>query len=397
VGTISRTLLAETFAAAFASTPLADECVFLSPKRLDGTIEREVCDLMLVLRKEAILIQMKCQEDPLARTGGKLERWVKKQSKAGLSQLQGAIGTITESEIWSDHPSRGRVTFSKGEFSSVYGVVLTEHFDTSFSLETDFPLAHKGVPISYFTVNDFLNVVFELRALPEILCYLNSRRNIPTEAILRVGGESVLFEHYVLNDRSFDGWTTYDEISRILASLRPQLRKAMEAKREADAPAYEVEKLVSGLASSVEIRALGIRESHLKIQEELLDLPLVERRKLGSQLLYVREKVRGSSAPSCLAHAVAWFDSKPNFLYVCASSRGVDRDRLMTYGQSLLQGGLAFYGKTSGITALERENGNYLWFYIPDFASSDDARALGERLFGSLRVADSVETLIPPH
>jgi hypothetical protein len=393
---MSRTDLAEQFAAAFASTPLADECVFLRPKYLDGAIEREVCDLMLVLRKEAIVVQMKCQEHPLARTGEKLERWVKKQSKAGLRQLQGAIGTISEHEIWSDHPRRGRVNFSKGEFSRVHGVVLTEHFQSRVQLEGDFPLEHKVAPISYFTVNDFLNIITELRALPEILCYLNSRRNLPIDAILSVGGESILFEHYVLNDRSFHNWTTFEEVSGILSSLQPQIRKAMEAKREADAPAYEVEKVVSGLGYSTQIRGPEIGDSSLKIQEELLDLPLVERRKLGSQLVKVREKVREGSAPSCLSHAVAWFDSKPDFLYVCASSRGIDREQLITYGQKLLQGGLAFYGKTSGITALERDNGNYLWFYATGFVPSDHDKALGERVFASLRVADSVETLLPP-
>jgi hypothetical protein len=260
----------------------------------------------------------------------------------------------------------------------------------------DFPLAYKSVPISYFTVNDFLNVVFELRALPEILCYLDSRRTLPTEAILRVGGERVLFEHYVLNDRSFDGWTTYDEISSMLASLRPQLRKAMEAKKEADAPAHEVEKLVSALASSIAIRARGVADPYLKIQEELLDLPLVERRKLGSQLMKVRKKVRESTTPSCLSHAVARFDSKPDFLYVWASTQGVERDQLITYGQSLLQSGLAFYGKASGIAAVERDNGNYLWFYVKDYVPSDKDQELGKRLFESLKVTDSVETLLPP-
>jgi hypothetical protein len=307
---MTRTDWAEQFVAEFASTPLVDECVLLRPKYLDGVFEREVCDLMLVLRKQAILIQMKCQVDPLSRTGDKLERWVKKQAKAGLSQLQGAIRMISDSELWCDHPRRGRITFSRGELRPVYGVVLTEHFDERIPLEVALPLTHRDVPISYFTVNDFLNLIYELRAFPEILSYLETRGNLTAQVRLGVGGESVLFQHYLLNEKSFSAWTTYQEVSDILGCLRPQVGEVMKAKKEADLPAYEVEKLVSGVASNVQINGPVDRSLYLKIQEELLDLPLVERRKLGMQIIAVREKLKASEN-TCIVRGVAWFDVKP--------------------------------------------------------------------------------------
>lgn len=74
-----RTDWAEEFAERFASRPLVHECVFRSAKYLDGTV-KEVCDLLLVLRNEGIILQMKCQEDPLSRSGEKLERWVFKHA-----------------------------------------------------------------------------------------------------------------------------------------------------------------------------------------------------------------------------------------------------------------------------------------------------------------------------
>ncbi len=393
---MTRTDLAEKFGAAFAATPLADECVFLNPKHLDGNVDKEVCDLLLVLRKNALVAQMKCQEDPLSRSGEKLERWVTKQVEAALSQLQGAIRKVTESDFWCEHPRRGKVIFAKGTLKPEHGVVLIEHFDTRIRLESGFPLVYRDVPISYFTVNDFLNLINELRAFPEILSYLHARDNLPADVTQGVGGESVLFQHYILNDRSFSNWTTYEEVEGILASVQPQIRAAMESKKQADTPAYDVERLASGLASSIAIRALGMADPYLKIQEELLDLPLVERRKLGTQLIGVREKVRDSPAASCLSHAVVWFDHKPDFLYVCASSSGIKRDDLIKIGQNLLQSGLAFYGKTSGIVALESDNGNYLWFYATGYVPTTNDKALGERFFGSLKVGNSVETLLPP-
>jgi hypothetical protein len=53
---------AEEFSYKVASQPLVDECVFRNPKRLGG-VEKEVCDLLVVLRKQAIVVQMKCQKD----------------------------------------------------------------------------------------------------------------------------------------------------------------------------------------------------------------------------------------------------------------------------------------------------------------------------------------------
>src|SRR2546430_8415797 len=102
-----RTEYSENFLGEFVSRPLVREFVFLSPQFQKGKPDKELCDLLLILRKQAMPIQMKCQED-----------------------------------------------------------LLIEHF-TDPVLLADFPVEYEGVPLSYFTVNDFLNVVNELRSFTE--------------------------------------------------------------------------------------------------------------------------------------------------------------------------------------------------------------------------------------
>ena len=123
---ITRSLWAEKVAADIASRPLVRECVFSNMRFLDS-VEREVCDLVLALRSDAIVGQIKSQEDPLSRGRARLASWVVKNAKRAASQLQGAIRTIADRDVWCEHPRRGRVEFSKGELKAVQGLFLVEN------------------------------------------------------------------------------------------------------------------------------------------------------------------------------------------------------------------------------------------------------------------------------
>jgi hypothetical protein len=56
----------------FASRPFVVEFVFLGPEFMRGGSSKEVCDLIITHRKQALLVQMKCQEDPDSRSGSEL-------------------------------------------------------------------------------------------------------------------------------------------------------------------------------------------------------------------------------------------------------------------------------------------------------------------------------------
>ncbi len=71
-GALSRTRWAELHVESFVSPTFISEFVFRSPQVMDGTIQREVVDLLIAQRHNAVLISQKCQEDPAARPRDKV-------------------------------------------------------------------------------------------------------------------------------------------------------------------------------------------------------------------------------------------------------------------------------------------------------------------------------------
>ena len=95
---MSRTKYAEDFVSEFSSRPLIGEFVFLSPEFRKGKNTKEVCDLIFILRNQALLIQMKCQEDPASRAGDELRNWVVNKAEEGLKQIEGTSRRVLPSQ-----------------------------------------------------------------------------------------------------------------------------------------------------------------------------------------------------------------------------------------------------------------------------------------------------------
>ena len=169
---MQRTLWAEKFVDSFSSRPLTAECVFHSPQYVDRGKQKEVCDFLLVLRSNAILVSMKSQDDPSSRTGDKLWRWTIKNATTALNQARGALNTIAREPFWCQHSRRGRVDFKQGSIRVAHVLVLTEVFDDAVELPDELPLLLDSVPVTYLSLNDFLNLINELRAFPDIAAYL---------------------------------------------------------------------------------------------------------------------------------------------------------------------------------------------------------------------------------
>ncbi len=170
---MQRTDWAEIFLEKFSSVPLTWENIFRSTEYLDKT-NKEVVDLLLVLRSEGIFISMKCQQNPETRRGDKLNNWVNKSVLNALRQVEGGIKTSLTRDYWCEHPRRGKVLFKPNEIKIVHAVVIVETLDI-VKLSNEVPLEAKGVPVSYLSVNDFLNIIKELRTIKDIQQYLNKR------------------------------------------------------------------------------------------------------------------------------------------------------------------------------------------------------------------------------
>jgi hypothetical protein len=199
---IQRTRLGELMFDQLAGIPLTAECVFYSPKYLKGDIEKEVCDFLLVLKGQAILVSMKAQEDPTAHTGDRLERWLVKSTDKAVKQAHGAVRTIRERPFWCDHSRRGRVTLGANSLNVIHAVVISEIIGQTVELPDSFPLSIGSIPVSYFSVNDFGNLVNELRAFYDIDAYLQARRSMPVRTQRTIGDEMPFYKYYILNDQS---------------------------------------------------------------------------------------------------------------------------------------------------------------------------------------------------
>ena len=195
----TRTLWAERQVEEVLSLPLISEFVFRSPKHNDPT-EKEVIDHLIVHKGDGILISQKAQEDPTSRSVEKNELWVLKNIQDALKPIRGSIKNPDDRPKWCDHPRRGRVEF-KTLPRIIHGVALVEtwHPVDLNQIADELPLEYLGVPLTYMSINDFLNIVWQLRTLPEVLEYLNARRKLPIACLRMVGDELPFYELYIMN------------------------------------------------------------------------------------------------------------------------------------------------------------------------------------------------------
>ncbi len=125
------------------------------------------------------------------------------------------------------------------------------------------------------------------------------------------------------------------------------------------------------------------------IQDELCDLVLDERRKLGASLSGAVEKVKEEDSNESMVYQAAHLDSKPDFLYILSSSKGFSRNEVIKQCCALLQGGLAYYGKTRGLAVNDIQDiENYETVMIHSFKETPESMRLGEESFSNLKMSD---------
>ena len=293
---MQRTDYAERFLERFVSIPLISENVFRSPNYLDKITDKELVDLLLVLKNEGIFISMKCQQDPQHRTGPSLIRWVRKSAQAALRQVKGGIKTSRNHDFWCIHPRYGRISFSANEIVPIRAIVIVETMEEVI-LDTNMSLEIGSVPVSYLSVNEFLNLISDLRTIKDLNRYLRARSFLPLELQRTVSIDRSFFLFYVLHN----GFPRYvgtdedmtEELRRNSSEVGRRIVDLMESNRYAQS----IEAMVNALAVRLETYKDGLNESlisgydvdsdrrnYLRIQNEFCDLVLDERRKLGETL-----------------------------------------------------------------------------------------------------------------
>lgn len=398
--TVQRTLWAERFFDSFSSRPLTAECVFRSPQYRDRGKEKEVCDFLLVLRGNAILISMKSQDDPTSRTGDRLQRWTIKNATNALSQAKGALGTIAHEPFWCQHSRRGLVDFKQGSISVAHVVVLTEVLGDTVELPSELPLLLGSVPVTYLSLNDSLNLLNELRAFPDITAYLDARRILPDKSLRMVGHEVPFYKYYLLNEGSFLGCDGYvdarissaardAEWQTILSTMESRHKSASIVEFVSDALATRLKSFSDGLDAETiaQFDPADYRRNYLLMQEELCDLRLVERAALGEHFLNIMDKTKKRAGTENMTYKAFYTDSKPHFVYVLVSARGIDRATLLGRSTILLRGAMAAYRKDRGLVIADRNGAGFELQLISGRSANSGDERLGEEFFGKLRMS----------
>jgi hypothetical protein len=182
----------------FLSLPFVSEFVFRNVRTSERRKQEQVADFLILHRGTGILVEQKCQEDPSARTRQKAELWARKKAKEGWSQARRAFTRRRDFPVWCDHPRQGHVEFRGGLPPIQHSIVTVEVFQP-VDLQPDvesLPLDHDGVPITYLSVNDFLNLAVQLRSVPELMDYLAARRTLPPADLRLIGEEKELFSFW---------------------------------------------------------------------------------------------------------------------------------------------------------------------------------------------------------
>jgi hypothetical protein len=393
----TRTLWAERQVEVVLSLSLISEFVFRSPKHNDPN-EKEVVDHLIVHKGDSILISQKAQEDPTGRSAQKNELWVLKNIQDALKPICGSIRKPDDRPKWCDHPRRGRVEFSTLP-RIIHGVALVEtwHPVDLKQIADELPLEYLGVPLTYMSINDFLNIVWQLRTVPEVLEYLNARRELPTDCLRMVGDELPFYELYITNGGSFKGCMGQADARRAAETHDDLLREALDRSEEYKFYSSQIEHVADALskrdpnyADGLPPEALalfdkeGERKNYLILQEVLTDMRLTERAAIGRQFHNVAESMRGRA--SGLTMAAAHCDGR-DWVFVFISCRGVDKPTQYGIAKILTGGALAHYQKKNCFVVIDRDGEHYdLMRSNPEYEPDAADIAAGEKHFGHLRM-----------
>jgi hypothetical protein len=355
-------------------------------------------------------MSQKTQKDPSTRTSDKTLSWALKEAKRAASQLCGALRTARGKPIWCEHPRRGRVDLPDGLPDINHGIVLVEVFErVDLNAQADdLPLQYQGTPITYLSLNDFLNVAIELRTAPEVLAYLDARRALPYTDLRIIGDERALFEFYLLQGGSVAGCVGKADAAIAAAARHDELRRALQLKWEHDHYSGLLEDVADQLATRRQDYAVGLsaealawydapdqRSNYLKMQAVLANLGLRERSELGRA--FDDTMRRREMSGSVFSHRAMHVDSRPEWVYVIGSSAGIAPSDLEQINTHLMVAALAHFRKTHCLLIIDRDKASYEVGLLiqPSPPSSPTERALGDRFFGHLRMTDGELTLIP--
>jgi len=371
---LPRTVRAESVLAAFASMPLMRQTVFQSPKFLDGKIEKEVCDHLLVHRGEAIVIQMKAQEEP--RDELTTRKWAAKQFPKALSQAIGARRTLRERTTWCEHDDYGRVDFAPGAIKLRHILVLLEsEFEVLLEAPEPSLLARASKErVTVMSIQDFLCLLRHQRTWRDLVKYLEARHDcLQSPDNLTIGNELALVGYYTAMRDSFRGCrgiadarivhakgehvepgSAFRDKERLLASILESLMGQLPTMKKTTMPP-ELQHL--------EARFAPIEQAQIELRDELCDLTIQERAALGEQIGVISTRFIETKPDAPLYGAVR-FNRHPDHLFMVVLGSSADQESLAVEAMDLTISGCVHYERTVGIALVLNQVGEFQTFNI---------------------------------
>ncbi len=287
----------------FCKRSFLQDFLFLRPELV--STNRELADLLAILDDKCLCIQIKARGSDSSLSGRCLADWAMKQLTIAGRQAAGAIRKVTTSEVSATHPWRGNVSFYAGDLIPVCGVALVEYFGQPFVLAPK--VKHwtpKRIPIHYFSLNDFLNLVDILGTLPDVIEYIRQRCSISDDLRARIGNERGLCATYLLDGYLRPG-LSYKEVEKRWSQLR-NVEESFERKRKHNIFADFYNGLIEELHNqdpdklfyqppelTEYVKPVSDRTSYLEIATRLNKLPYIYRREIGKHLFQTAKAVKG--------------------------------------------------------------------------------------------------------
>jgi hypothetical protein len=378
-----------------ASAPLLDQAVLHSCRFLDSSIEKEVCDVLLLHRGQAIVIAVKAQD--VRRDFGASRKWAGKSGRKGLAQVRGAYRTLRERPTWCQHHSLGRRDFAAGSIVPRHGVALVEAkqemiVDVGEALSPD----KSGVNTSLMSIDDFCNILHYLRTWRDLLCYLDARYRclqFPDSATL--GAEAALLGYYTAMRDTFQGCISIADAK--LVTARGQHVRDGSAFRDREAAfATVLEELLACIAQPMELppelaswRAAAdvTSESRMATREDFCDLTIQERAALGEQVCILSARV-AEEQPSDPVYGGVRFTRRKDDAYMVVVAAGRDQDALRIDAMDLIISYCVYHGLKNGYAMALNQRDEGLTFdvmVVKNVEFSLEMMAAGEEHFGHIR------------
>lgn len=287
----------------FCKRSFLKDFLFLRPKMVGG--HKELADLLVILEDRCLCIQIKASGKTSPRSGQRLTNWATKQFIKAGSQAAGATRKVMTSNISASHPWRGNVVFQAGDLIPICGIALVEYFGPPFTLTSKVkPQTSNGIPIHYFSLNDFFNLVDLLGTLPDTIEYLRQRASISDDARTIIGKERDLYATYLLDGRLRPGLGCKDVENRwsyvidvegesferkrkhnIFADFYNSLIDELH-QRDPDMLSYFPPELINY------VEPISERNGYLEIATRLNKLPYMYRREIGKRLFQAAKAVK---------------------------------------------------------------------------------------------------------